>query len=129
MNLKVQNRFPITLRQPLQCLNETTADAVFQLLTSIPNRKATDLDQILINILKHATPIISELLCDLFNFSIQTAVFPEEWKLARVTPIHKGEAKYDVNKYRPISILGTVCKVFERIVYYKLYKCLNENNL
>ena len=56
-------------------------------------------------------------------------MFPEEWKLPRVTPIHKGEAKYDVSHYRPISILGTVCKVFERIVYGHLCKYLNENNL
>ena len=51
------------------------------------------------------------------------------WKLAVATPIHKGEAKYDVNNYRPICVLGTVCTAFERIVYDQLYKYLKENNL
>ena len=51
------------------------------------------------------------------------------WKLAGATPIHKGEAKYNVNNYRLICVLGTVCRVFERIVYNQLYKYLNEKNL
>ena len=63
------------------------------------------------------------------TFSLQTAVFPDEWKLAKVTPIHKGDAKDNVNNYRPISVLSVVSKIFERIVYDQLYTYFNQNNL
>ena len=53
-----------------------------------------------------------------------TGVFPDDWKTAKVIPIHKGNAKNDSNIYRPISIISVLSKVFERIVYDQLYDYL-----
>ena len=82
-----------------------------------------------VNYSKFATPVISESLTIVFNKSIMTSIFPDDWKVARVRPIHKGEAKYDANNCRPISVLSAICKIFERIIHDKLYYYLNENNL
>ena len=65
----------------------------------------------------------------LFNISIETNIFPSEWKLAKVTPIHKNKERDDPNNYRPISVIGAIAKVFERVVYNQLYFYLTENNL
>ena len=57
------------------------------------------------------------------NFFLTTLTF------ARVTPIHKGGERDDVGNYRPISILSTVARVFEKLIYTQLYDYLMQNNI
>ncbi|CAB4016192.1 Hypothetical predicted protein [Paramuricea clavata] len=82
--------------------------------------KAMGLDEIPAKLLKCAASVISDSLCNLFNCSIATGVFPDDWKIAKVKPLHKGDAKDLLNNYRPISVLSAVSKIFERIVYDQL---------
>ena len=55
--------------------------------------------------------------------------FPEKFKHARVTPIHKGGSTNVPSNYRPISVLCTVSKVFERHICSQFYNYLNSNKL
>jgi hypothetical protein len=74
-------------------LNLTTPSAVFKLLSSLQVGKAMGLDEILAKLLKCAASVISDSLCNLFNCSIATGVLPDDWKIAKVKPLHKGDAK------------------------------------
>ena len=65
----------------------------------------------------------------LFNLSIEKDVFPDDLKIARVTPIYMGEDSSDVSNYRPISVLPWFSKILERIMYNCLYKYLIKNNI
>ena len=58
-----------------------------------------------------------------------TGTFPSDWKMAKVSPIFKNGSKSDLNNYRPISVIPTVAKIFEKIIYDQLYQYLNENDL
>ena len=49
--------------------------------------------------------------------------------MAKVSPIFKNGFKSDLNNYRPISVIPTVAKIFEKIIYDQLYQYLNENGL
>ena len=80
-------------------------------------------------LLKMAGDIVVPSLTQIFTKSISTGVFPTEWKLARVSPIFKKGKRDDPNNYRPISIIPTVAKIFEKIVYDHLCEYLNDNNL
>ena len=44
-------------------------------------------------------------------------------------PFTKLDRKQDVNNYRPISILPTVSKIMEKLIYLKFMKYLNDNKL
>ena len=70
-----------------------------------------------------------EPLIYLFNLSIEKGVFPDDLKIALVTPIYNGEDSRDVSNYRPISVLLCFSKILERIMYYRLYKYLIEKNI
>ena len=102
---------------------------VLRLLCNLSTNKATGLDGISCQLLKEAAPVIADSLCHLFNNSINTRIFPEEWKLAKVFPLHKGDTKTNPNNYRPISVIPAIAKVFERLVYDQLYCYLIENKL
>ena len=89
-------------------------------LNKLYKRKATGLDSVSARLLRECPDLISGSLALIFNQSIDTGIFPDEWKNAR---------RSDPSNYRPISIIPVVAKVFERIIYDQLYHYLNENDL
>jgi hypothetical protein len=82
-----------------------TDEFVLRELRSLSPKKATGLDGVSARLLKAAAGEIAPSLTKVFNLSISTNVFPSQWKLAKVVPIHKGGPLVDVNNFRPISIL------------------------
>ena len=44
-------------------------------------------------------------------------------------PIHKGASRELINNYRPISLLPSLNKIFERLIYKRIVNFLNSNNL
>ena len=70
-----------------------------------------------------------EPLTFLINSSLRTGVFPSELKLARVVPIFKAGDSSALTNYRPISVLTFFTKVFEKIVYNKLFNFISDNNI
>ena len=77
--------------------------------------------------LKIGLPVISDSLCDIFNLSIATGVFPDSWKIARVAPIFKTGQTDDRSNYRPISVLPVLSRIFEKLIFNQLIKYLDTN--
>jgi retron-type reverse transcriptase len=99
-------------------------------LKNLKANKSTGLDAIPAKILKLAAHIIAPSLTYIFNLSlIQSGIYVNNWKQARVTPIFKSEDKSKCENYRPISILSIVSKVFEKEVFRQMYTYMNESNL
>ena len=65
----------------------------------------------------------------LFNFILASEQFPLLWKTASILPLHKKGSHYDVTNYRPIALLPSLSKVFEKLVHKHLYSYLESNNL
>lgn len=61
----------------------------------------------------------------LFNQSLKTGCFPTKWKFSFLTPIFKKGDKHEVINYRPVCLLSTIPKVFEKIVLKKIIFQLN----
>ncbi|CAB4015153.1 Hypothetical predicted protein, partial [Paramuricea clavata] len=78
-------------------LNETRLHPdipnVFRLLNNLSISKSTGCDKIPAKILKKSASVITPSLTNLFNSAIGMGIFPSEWKIARVIPLHK-KAKY-----------------------------------
>ena len=72
---------------------------------------------------------ISEPLSNIINDSFITGVFPGKLKISRVNPLHKKESSLDPNNYRPISLLSIFSKIYEKVMYIRLYKFLENSNL
>ena len=67
--------------------------------------------------IKDVSDVCSPVLANIWNEEILlNKNFPENLKLADVTPIFKKKDKTFVENYRPVSVLPTVSKIFERIM-------------
>ena len=76
-----------------------------------------------------ACNIISPSIAALINKSLTSSHFPNQLKLAKVFPIFKNGSKSDPSNYRPISVLPTISKIFEKHVNKHLLGYLNKYKL
>ena len=60
---------------------------------------------------------------------MEKEIFPDELKIARVSPIYKAGDENDFGNYRPISALPCFSKMLERIMYKRLYNHLSQNHM
>ena len=65
----------------------------------------------------------------IFNLSHEKGIFPDDLKIARVTPIFKAGDESEMGNYRPISVLPCFSKILERIIYHRLFKYLAANKI
>ena len=64
-----------------------------------------------------------------FNDCQNEGKFPHEWKKANVIPVHRKGNKQSLKNYRPISLLPIISKIFERLIYNKIFNFFAEKNL
>ena len=106
-----------------------TTEEVIEALSQLYPKKAPGIDGISIRLLRNTIYVIAEPLANIFNLSLRTAIFPDDWKLAKISPIFKDGTKNDSGNYRPISVISTVAKLFEGIVYHQLRSFIAANNI
>ena len=76
-------------------------------------------DGIPTKLFKNYSYICDRPILNIINYGISKAIF-YDLKLANITPTHKKDDITDKNNYRPISILPTVSKLFERIIQIQI---------
>ncbi|CAB3993600.1 Hypothetical predicted protein, partial [Paramuricea clavata] len=101
----------------------------FDALNQLNSRKSPGLDGISVKLLKDTSDVIAQPLANIFNLSLQTAIFPDEWKIAKVSPVFKEGNKTDCGNYRPISVISVVAKLFEGLVYNQLRTFIADNSI
>ena len=68
-------------------------------------------------------------LMHIINTCIAALVFSRVWKAARVSPIPKIDQPIDKSDFRPVSILPTLSKIYERLVLSQLASHIDEQSL
>ena len=86
-------------------------------LKSLKRGKASGPDGINNRILIEVSNQIAPHLCDLFNPSLNVYRLPSSWKISNVSPIFKSGDPSLPSNYRPVSLLNSIEKVFERIIF------------
>ena len=72
---------------------------------------------------------ILDSLTLIINQSLMSGVFPDKLKLAKVIPLYKKGDSTITDNYRPISLLPTLSKVLEKIVYNQLFAYFSDMEL
>ena len=107
-------------------LTPTSTTEITKLLEGLPNKRSSGHDNVSNLLLKELVKQMSPILEVLFNESLTTGQFPDKMKIVDVVPLYKSKEHDIVDNYRPISLLLTISKVLERIVYRRVYKFLND---
>ena len=110
-------------------LSPTDSLEVLDCISSLKLNKTSGSCSIPSNILSLIKADISFPLAKLINFSFLTGIFPSCLKTAMVIPVYKKGSKLELNNYRPISLLSNLDKIFEKIVYKRVYGFLDANNV
>ena len=115
----------------LPCLENIviTTEEVKDTLSNLPVGKACGPDGVNNHVLKECATELSFPLSVLFNMSIKSKTFPTIWKEANVTPIFKKDDPSNPSNYRPISLLSTVGKVMEKIIFKHVFNYLRDHNI
>ena len=102
---------------------------VESVLKSLPTGTASGPNGFSNHNLKELSKQLTFPLCVLFNRSLSQGEIPSQWKETNVCPIHKKDDPSLVSNYRPISLLNSEDKVFERLIFKHLYNNLRDNNV
>ena len=106
-----------------------TKDYTIKAIDNLENKNSSGHDGISNTLLKTIKNDISQSLTIIINQMLTTGIFPDAFKLSKVIPLFKkGDSSLLVN-YRPISLLPTISKVFERVIHDQMYEYFNQFNL
>ena len=94
---------------------------VLDILIILPLGKASGPDGISNRVLRECAHQIARPLCKLFNQSLNFGKVPVLWKISNVCPVYKSGDPSIPSNYRPISLLNTMEKTFERIIFKHLF--------
>ena len=108
--------------------NPTNELEIERIIKKLPNKKSSGHDNIDNVLLKKLSPSLLRVLAMVFNELLQEGLFLEIFKLAEVVPLHKGKTTTAIDNYRPISLLCTISKILEKIIYKWIYEFLNNTN-
>ena len=95
-------------------------------LGALDHRKATGCDRIPAKVLSQSRLVISQPLTNIFNSCILYNTFPDLCKLAEIRPIYKKSDPLDKKNYRPVSILTSLSKLFEKLLESQLISFQNK---
>lgn len=90
---------------------------------------ASGADGLSLYMIKLCCPVIVPFLVHIFNICITESLFPSSWKVAMVVPLPKVNHPKEISDLRPISLLPTMSKVYEKMIYLQITEYFNTNNL
>ena len=97
-----------------------------KLIQGLNPKKATGIDTIPPKLIKVAVEFLTPLLTKSINSSIEHNIFPDLAKTALVVPLDKGKPnKNDIANFRPVSILNTFSKIYERVIKNQLLHAIS----
>lgn len=97
-----------------------TEDEILTAILKLNSNKGPGPDEMHPSFLINCANQISIPLLHIFNLSLNSGIFPQNWKYSFLTPIFKSGNRNDIQNYRGIAILSAIPKLFEKLICHKL---------
>ena len=103
---------------------------VKKIIANLGSSKASGPDYILVVVLKNCESELSYILAELFNICLKESYLPKGWNVSLLVPVLKNVGERSTaKKYRPVSLLSVVSKVFEKFVNNRIVAQLEKCGL
>ena len=102
---------------------------IIQIIDNLPNKTSRGNDDLSYQFIKRIKISLTKPLSIIINQILNSGIFPEKLKIAKVIPIHKKDDNKLFNNYRPISLLPVMSKIVEKCIYKQLYDYFQKNNM
>jgi len=106
-----------------------TPEQVVKIIENLKSKSSYGVDRISNRLLKQIKYELSEPIAVIINQSISQGIFPDKLKIAKVIPLFKSGDSHVLNNYRPVSVLPSISKIFEKFMFNQIYEYFHENNL
>ena len=107
-----------------------TPQEIMSIINGLDPSKACGSDGLTVRLVKMAAAYIAEPLSKLFTKSVQEGKYPTQWKKATVKAVFKGRGSpSEAGSYRPISLLPCLSKIFEKLMFARIYDHIHSNSL
>ena len=93
---------------------------IIDIVNSMKNSTSAGIDEVSTNILKSVICYIAGPLSIVINICIVNGIFPDKMKIAKVCPILKSGPNNQFSNYRPISVLPSFSKIYEKFITKRL---------
>ena len=107
-------------------LEDCSPDEILRIIRDFENGKASDIP---IKVIKKSAHVIAPILSKYYNFLMRAGLFPDILKTGKITPVYKKGDPEIIENYRPISTLSVFGKIFEKIIYTRLYKFVSSQGI
>ena len=84
-------------------------------------KKSSGADEISVNVIKNCFGELGDIKKYVFDLLLQTGIFPDPLKIAKVTPVLKTGDFKKISNYCPISVLSCSSKILQSIMHNRLY--------
>ena len=128
----ITNSYKNYLKHPTAiefCFIPVNNDIVSQIIDNLKPKSSCGSDGLSLKLLKTVKLELIESITIIINQCLRTGIFPDKLKIAKVIPLFKKGDDTKFNNYRPISILPTISKIFERVIFNQIYEHFQTNNL
>lgn len=104
-------------------------DEVLKIITNLKATKSCGVDNIDAYVIKLAKVELVPVITHIVNLSLENQIFPLQWKMSKIVPLHKKDELMYPKNYRPVSLLPIISKILERAVYQQVVDYFERNNL
>lgn len=118
-NVYEPNPSPITLQCNNECQSymQVTENDILTVIHALDENKTNSPDKIPPVFYIETATSISKVLSILFNISLRSMTYPDEFKKSIISPIFKSGDIDNIENYRPISILPAIAKIYDKLLY------------
>ena len=130
--IKTQATFDKYLTKPATTqfqFSNVDENVIRKIIKKLKPKTSSGKDSINNKMIKYLETEITPFLTLIINQSFNTGIFPEALKISKVLPIYKKDNPELFGNYRPVSILPSMSKVFERVIHDQLYEYFSSNKM
>ena len=109
--------------------NFMTIENIRKAVLSIKLKNSEGEDRIPQRILIDGMEILLQPLAVFFSMVYRDKVIPEQWKMAKITPVHKKGPRKEVKNYRPVANLCSGSKIYEKLILHRIQEIQDEENV